>query len=194
VDPTICLTWVDRHWVTVDLPNVDVPSLMNSQMTKYHSRLPVCQVGTQPAEPAQATHPRPFRTLAARYGQPSMELNQALQAPSSVEQEFNAYISAPLSPNRTDPLAFWEASKSLYPIVFTIALDYLPIQVSSVPCKHVFSSSSETDTKKHNCITPALMEALQMLKYGLKKERLDFTGGWITPERDMAGGDDRTDL
>ncbi|KIK12055.1 hypothetical protein PISMIDRAFT_121632 [Pisolithus microcarpus 441] len=87
-----------------------------------------------------------------------------------------------------------QASKSLYPIVFTIALDYLPIQVSLVPCKHVFSSSSETDTKKRNCIVPALMEALQMLKFGLKKEHLDFTRGWITPERDMAGGDDRTDL
>ncbi|KIK17965.1 hypothetical protein PISMIDRAFT_110298 [Pisolithus microcarpus 441] len=87
-----------------------------------------------------------------------------------------------------------QASKSLYPIVFTIALDYLPIQASLVPCKRVFSSSSETDTKKHNCIAPALMEALQMLKFGLKKECLDFTRGWITPERDMAGGDNRTDL
>ncbi|KIK16556.1 hypothetical protein PISMIDRAFT_113133 [Pisolithus microcarpus 441] len=123
-----------------------------------------------------------------------MELNQAPQAPSSVEQEFNAYVSTPLSPNRTDPLAFWEASKSLYPIVFTIALDYLPIQASSVPCKHVFSSSSETDMKKRNRIAPALMEALQMLKFSLKKECLDFTRGWITPKRDIVGGDDRTDL
>ncbi|KIK16503.1 hypothetical protein PISMIDRAFT_42950, partial [Pisolithus microcarpus 441] len=178
VDPTICLTWVDCHWVTVDLPNVDILSLMNSQMTEYCSCLPVCQVGTQPMEPAQATHPRPFWTLATHYGLPSMELNQAPQALSSVEQEFNAYVSTPLSPNGTDPLAFWEASKSLYPIVFTITLDYLPIQASLVPCKRVFSSSSETDTKMCDCIMPALMEALQMLKFGLKKEHLDFTRGW----------------
>ncbi|KIK19412.1 hypothetical protein PISMIDRAFT_43550, partial [Pisolithus microcarpus 441] len=175
VDPTIRLTWVDRHWG----PKAsDIRDLVLHTMTEYRSRLPVCQVGTQPVEPAQATHPRPFQTLAARYGLPSMELNQAPQALSSVEQEFNAYVSAPLSPNGTDPLAFWEASKSLYPVVFTIALDYLPIQASSVPCECVFSSSSETDMKKHNCITPALMEALQMLKFGLKKERLDFTRGW----------------
>ncbi|KIK26369.1 hypothetical protein PISMIDRAFT_50153, partial [Pisolithus microcarpus 441] len=172
-----CILFFILMMITVDLPNVNIPSLMNSQMTEYHSCLPVRQVGTQPTEPAQATHPRPFRMLATRYGLPSMELNQAPQVPSSVEQEFNAYVSAPLSPNRTDPLAFWEASKSLYPIVFTIALDYLPTQASLVPCKHVFSSSSETDTKKHNRIAPALMEALQMLKFGLKKERLDFTRG-----------------
>ncbi|KIK20175.1 hypothetical protein PISMIDRAFT_73321, partial [Pisolithus microcarpus 441] len=144
VDPTIRLTWVDRHWG---------PKASDIRDLVLHT------------------------TLAACYGLPSMELNQAPQALSSVEQEFNAYISTPLSPNGTDPLAFWEASKSLYPIVFTIALNYLPIQVSSVPCKHVFSSSSETDMKKHNRIAPALMEALQMLKFGLKKECLDFTRG-----------------
>jgi len=29
------------------------------------------------------------------------------------------------------------------------------------------------------------MEALQMLKYALKKACLDFTSGWITSEKDM---------
>jgi hypothetical protein len=38
------------------------------------------------------------------------------------------------------------------------------------------------------------MEALQMLKFALKKKRLDFTNGWITSEEEMAeanlGGED----
>ncbi|KAI6111630.1 hypothetical protein EDD16DRAFT_1430022, partial [Pisolithus croceorrhizus] len=59
-----------------------------------------------------------------------------------------------------------------YPVFFTITLDYLLIQASSVPCKCVFSSSSETDTKKCNHIIPTLMEALHMLKFSLKKEHL----------------------
>jgi len=29
------------------------------------------------------------------------------------------------------------------------------------------------------------MEALQMLKFGLKQNRLNFTDGWITDERSM---------
>ncbi|KIK14974.1 hypothetical protein PISMIDRAFT_16852 [Pisolithus microcarpus 441] len=62
-------------------------------------------------------------------------------------------------------------------------MDYLPIQASSVPCERVFSSSAETDTKKHNWIGPILMEALQMLKYHLKQEQLDFMVNWtISPE------------
>ena len=64
-------------------------------------------------------------------------------------------------------------------------MDYLPIQASSVPCERVFSSSAETDTKKRNRISPLLMEALLMLKFHLKKERLSFTENWLTPEKDL---------
>lgn len=59
-------------------------------------------------------------------------------------------------------------------------MDYLPIQASSVPCEHVFSSAGETDTKKHNRISPPLMEALQILKFIYKKDRLNFTAGFKT--------------
>jgi hAT family C-terminal dimerisation region len=73
-----------------------------------------------------------------------------------------------------------------FPTLFAIAMDYLPIQASSVPSERVFSSSSETDTVRRNRIAPALMEAIQMLKFGLKKARLDFTKGWETDEVSMS--------
>ena len=40
-------------------------------------------------------------------------------------------------------------------------------------------------TKHRNRISPILMEALQMTNFFLKKERLDFTEGWVTPEKLM---------
>ncbi|KAI6096412.1 hypothetical protein EDD16DRAFT_1711604 [Pisolithus croceorrhizus] len=43
-------------------------------------------------------------------------------------------------------------------------MDYLPIQASSVPL---------------------LMEALQMMKFFLKKECLNFMAGWATLQHDM---------
>ena len=64
-------------------------------------------------------------------------------------------------------------------------MDYLPIQASSVPCERVFSSSAKMMTKRRNRISPILMEALQMTKFFLKKERLDFTEGWVTSEKLM---------
>lgn len=66
-------------------------------------------------------------------------------------------------------------------------MDYLPIQASSVPCERVFSSAKETDTLKRNRIHPMLMEALQMLKFSLKKDRrsFSFTDGWRTAKAEM---------
>ena len=66
-----------------------------------------------------------------------------------------------------------------------MALDYLPIQASSVPSKRVFSSSAETDTKRRNRIHPVLMEALQMLKFSLKQQQLNFTDGWAVTEDEL---------
>ena len=66
-----------------------------------------------------------------------------------------------------------------------MALNYIPIQASSVPCKCVFSSASETDTKQRNRINSDLFEALQILKFGYKCEQLDFSGGLLVIEEEM---------
>jgi len=66
-----------------------------------------------------------------------------------------------------------------------MAMDYLLIQVSAIPCKRVFSSSTKTDTKRRNRLSPLTIEALQMLKFHLKKMQLDFTQGWMTSGQEM---------
>jgi len=66
-------------------------------------------------------------------------------------------------------------------------MDYLPVQATSVLCERVFSSLKETDTAKQNRINPALMEAIQLLKFRLKKQRLNFTARWSTSESAMGG-------
>jgi len=75
-----------------------------------------------------------------------------------------------------------------YPTLFAIAMDYLPIQAISVPCKHIFSSAKETDTAKRNKMSPMLMEALQLLKFSLKKQHLNFMEGWSTSQVAMEVG------
>jgi hypothetical protein len=81
-----------------------------------------------------------------------------------------------------------------HPTFFAISLDYLPIQASAVPSKRAFSSSAKTDMKKHNHINLVLMEALQMLKFALKKSCLNFTEGWITVESEMQDQEPDEDL
>ncbi|KAJ7801762.1 hypothetical protein B0H14DRAFT_2894537, partial [Mycena olivaceomarginata] len=58
--------------------------------------------------------------------------------------------------------------------------DYPPIQTTSVPSEQVFSSSTETGTKRQNCTSAMLMEAPQMLKLNYKKSRLNFMADWQT--------------
>ena len=59
-------------------------------------------------------------------------------------------------------------------------MDILPIQGSAVPCERVFSSAKETMTMRRNQIGPALMEALQLVKFSVKHgtSHLNFTTGW----------------
>jgi hypothetical protein len=75
-----------------------------------------------------------------------------------------------------------------------MAMDHLPIQATSVPCERVFSSSGKTDTKRRNHLNPMLMEALQRLKFHLKKERLSFTASWVMGETEMSTDEPEVDL
>ncbi|KIM84074.1 hypothetical protein PILCRDRAFT_68420, partial [Piloderma croceum F 1598] len=133
----------------------------------------------------------------AYYGRMDLSMqfvSQESQNIQTVEQEYQSYITAPHSGPGTNTVKFWESSQSTYPTLFSVSLDYLPIQASAVPSERAFSSSAETDTKKRNCINLVLMEALQMLKFALKKARLDFTAGWITSENDMQEREPEEDL
>jgi len=62
-------------------------------------------------------------------------------------------------------------------------MDILPIQASSVPCERVFSSSKETTTARRNKLSPQLVEALQVLKFEHKHNKmLNFTTGFDKDE------------
>jgi hypothetical protein len=68
-----------------------------------------------------------------------------------------------------------------------MAMDYLSIQATSVLCEQVFLSAKKTNTLKQNKISPVLIEALQLYKFSLKKECLNFMAGWLTRESALMG-------
>ena len=66
-----------------------------------------------------------------------------------------------------------------------MALEVMPSQASAVPSERVFSSGKETDTLRRSNMLSKTMEILQVLKFNLKSERLDFWNHWITTEREL---------
>ncbi|KIM61362.1 hypothetical protein SCLCIDRAFT_122301 [Scleroderma citrinum Foug A] len=189
---SITLQCLEANFTLSNLKVVD-PSIHFSWMKAYHTKYPTSNLLPTP-EPAQ---PNAFMTLASWYGLPNMQIapstkEQEDSGKQSVKDEFASYTGT-ISYRKANVLAFWELERLRYPTIFWMAMDYLPIQASTVPCERVFSSSAETDSKKQNRISPALMEALQMVKFWLKKDRLDFTRQWITLEKDMVYDEDTED-
>lgn len=136
----------------------------------------------------------------------------------SLEDEFEAYVA--LSTDvffefqdlNSELVAFWDSSVSgntdyairisplcsqkarrSYPTLHEMALDYLPIQASSVPCERAFSSSAETDTKKRNRLSPIMFEALQLLKHWYKRGRMSSMARWHVSNTDMAAASEKVD-
>jgi hypothetical protein len=57
-----------------------------------------------------------------------------------------------------------------YPILSHMAIDYLPIQGSPIPCKCVFSDTRLTDTKRRMRLLPDNFGKMQAVKGKYKKE------------------------
>ncbi|KAG5633589.1 hypothetical protein H0H81_006667 [Sphagnurus paluster] len=141
------------------------------------------------AKPA-SVHNDQMYCVAKRLNLASMlDLNNPVlqvETPTTVEEEFNTYTRA-LSLRDTDMINFCDVTEhqKMFLTIYRIALDYIPMQASAVPCEHVFSSASETDTKRQNKLNPNLFEALQILKFTHQRERLNFTADLLTPEESM---------
>lgn len=139
------------------------------------------------------------------FGTTARPLAATATAPSSVEEEWEEYCDERHSNipdiETVDIVAWWDVSvdycigkilltfrqsnRNRYPILFQWAMNFLPAQASSVPSERVFSSSAETDTCRRNRIAPDMMEKCQMLKFMLKKTRLDFTESIKCTEEDL---------
>ncbi|KAG8701981.1 hypothetical protein FRC11_011772, partial [Ceratobasidium sp. 423] len=90
----------------------------------------------------------------------------------TVEFELNQYIAKGTLPMEAmgdiDLAAYWRAHQHIYPLLYRIAMDVLPIQASSVLSEHAFSLSKMTCTQEQNCLSVSMMEALQVLKHALQ--------------------------
>jgi hypothetical protein len=80
---------------------------------------------------------------------------------------YNRYLNAPLAEDGTNPLAFWKSNSFHYPVLSTMAKDYLTIQASSVPSERAFSSGTDLVTADRCSLGGKTVEITQFLKFNL---------------------------
>ncbi|KIK73803.1 hypothetical protein PAXRUDRAFT_177453, partial [Paxillus rubicundulus Ve08.2h10] len=194
LNPNERLRWIKKHW---DAADVEATTKVIHEMMSEYRKCETTDVSVE-QNICHPPSPKKHQMLRQAYGLPDnndddkeTDSRDASFDTRTIQDELSDYLRAKVS-RGTDSLSFWEMNINVYPTLFAMAMDYLLVQGSAVPCERRFSSSAETDRKKRNRIKTVLMEALQMLKIFYKKSRLNFTTGLIIEEKDLeeAGAED----
>jgi hypothetical protein len=90
---------------------------MGCKMVIYRERAAAPEEQSPPGlQPGNSVPNLPSYALAAEYGldDEDMDTGNSGANEQTVEQEYQAYITAPLSPKTTNIIKFWEASKQVF--------------------------------------------------------------------------------
>ena len=69
-----------------------------------------------------------------------------------------------------EPLSWWRAHSTEYPILSKMAKDYLSVQASSVPCEQLFSLAGNIVSKKRNRLSDETTRACLCLRSWMFEE------------------------
>jgi len=89
-------------------------------------------------------------------------------AKRKVLDEYEKYLSFPADPAIKDPIKWWKANLSVYPVLGRMALNLLAIPGMSSQCERVFSDTSQLITDERNRFGPEMLEAEECLRSWLK--------------------------
>ena len=99
-----------RHgeFVYLELPQ-KWSSCISHKMSEYRKKAAANQ-DEEPLSQQDPTYEAPkYMSLAAQYGLlDDMDIGDLGQNERTIDQEYQAYVTAPCSPKNTDPLKFWE--------------------------------------------------------------------------------------
>ena len=85
----------------------------------------------------------------------------------SVNVIYIRYFNAPLADDNTDILYFWKLNSINFPVLSTMAKDYLTVQASSVPSERAFSSGTDLVSTERCSLGGKTIEMTQFLKFNL---------------------------
>lgn len=116
--------------------------------------------------------PRSARRYFAqlRRGVSRATLANEFNPPSTTESsELERYLEFPID-EEIDPLLWWQAHSTEFPIVSEMARDFLTIQATSVASEQAFSVAGNTITKTRNRLLPETARACLCMKSWLSND------------------------
>ncbi|CAE6344915.1 unnamed protein product [Rhizoctonia solani] len=201
INPALKFTWIDQHKgpvkgqearvtaknamyevrrrqpVLSTTPGQQAPShaATHSQSRGYARLLTVSKTISRASEATRDSHnstqPKPDGPTPKPLS--SKELTSVYMA--DVEAELLRWEQYKWAGNDTmgtvNLVEFWKAHRNIFPLLYQIAMNVLPVQASSVSSERAFSSSKMTCTRERNSISAEHMEYLQVLKHSLHRRR-----------------------
>jgi hypothetical protein len=82
----------------------------------------------------------------------------------ALESELEKYLTTSLAGDKIDVCIWWQTHASDYPNLSIIAMDWLAVMPTSVPCEQLFSIAGNVITKNRNKLSPSTAQALLCLK------------------------------
>lgn len=80
--------------------------------------------------------------------------------------EFRSYLNTPPLDRKAhpNPLEAWETLKNQYPNVYKVAMEFVPLLASSIPCERLFSHAGLIFTFKRSRLSPKKLNMLVFLR------------------------------
>jgi len=125
LDPRFKLDWCDDHELQQN------QLLLTTTWTDASSSSPAT-CATSSSDPPPAKRSKMFSFMASR-GKPRQQQ----------DREVTMYLDQPCISEDADPLHFWKSHRDEFPILSTLACQYLAIPASSAPVERIFSSAGK---------------------------------------------------
>ncbi len=150
------------------------------------ARAPAAARGPQPAAPAGGAQPPPagiagfFAGLADEA--PALPAGPALAVWDAELDTYRALKRQPLlytssgprvflpMSEQPDPLEWWAARRETLPVLFSLAMKYLAVPLTSVAAERLFSVTGDLTGKKRATVAPALLHAEVVLRHPLTRD------------------------
>ena len=88
---------------------------------------------------------------------------------TSLVDEYTRYRNAPIEKEEINILDYWKINQHNYPVLASMAKDYLTVQASSVSAERAFSTATDLVSPNRCSLSGKTIEMTQFLKLILKE-------------------------